>query len=395
MQLRPSQDDIKKAAQLLINAGNPLILTGDEVRYCHAQPELLELAELLGIPVSKEWTASWSKTFPNRHPLYCGNYQSPSRYPGKVDVMLNLGSRMPLAGSQWRIEPQVKLIQIRLDATNLARVYPTELAIVADIKLALVDLLVELRRVSSQSKLKRVSSERLARARTYARERESAYQEIARKRWNNDPISGERMIVELENTLDKNTVIVSDNDTYMWPIDNYLTYGPENKDYYFNTGFALGWGLPAAFGVKLAMPDRPVVCLVSDGSFLFSGPQALWSYSRYRAPVMIIVMNNRSYNNERNRIMEYRGRSYETGRDMVCYLGDPDVNYVKLAAGFDVEGETVDKPEQIQAALHRGMRAMTESRAYLLDVYVERTGSLANSTWHPDFHINSPGTNGA
>jgi benzoylformate decarboxylase len=284
---------------------------------------------------------------------------------------------------------------VRLDATNLARVYPTELAMAADIKLALVDLIEEIKRGSSPRKLKSVSAERLGRARAYTGERDKAYQEIARKRWNNDPISGERMIVELENVLDKNTVIVSDNDTYMWPIDNYLTYGPEDKDYYFNTGFTLGWGLPAAFGVKLAMPDRPVVCLVSDGSFLFSGPQPLWSYSRYRAPIMVIVMNNRSYNNERNRIMTFRGRAYETGRDMVCYLGDPDVDYVKLAAGFDVEGEIVDKPEEIQAALQRGMQALADGRAYLLDVHVERTGSLANSTWHPEYHITSSGSSGA
>lgn len=389
MQLRPAPDDIRKAAQLLLAAENPLILAGDEVRYCHAQPELLELAELLGIPVAKEWTASWSKTFPNRHPLYVGNYQVPSRYPGKIDVMLNLGSRMPLAGSKWRIEPQVRLIQVRVDATNLARVYPTELPIVADLKLALRDLLEEIRRKAAAGRLRRISAERLERARKHKSERDSAYEKIARNRWNNDPISGERVIGELEQALDRNTVIVSDNDTYMWPIDNYLTYGPDDKDYYFNTGFALGWGLPAAFGVKLALPDRPVVCLVSDGSLLFSGPQPLWSYSRYRAPVMILVMNNRSYNNERNRIMQYRGRSYDTGRDMVCYLGDPDVDYVKLAAGFGVDGETVDKPDRIRAAIHRGMQAMADGRAYLLDVHVERTGSLANSSWYPGYRIAS------
>ena len=196
-------------------------------------------------------------------------------------------------------------------------------------------------------------------------------------------------MLELENLLEKDTLIVSDNDTYQWPIDNYLTYGPEDKDYYFNTGFTLGWGLPAAFGVKLAMPDRPVVCLVSDGSFLSSGPQLLWSYARYKAPVMIIVMNNQSYNNERNRIMSRRGRSYETGRDMVCYLGDPDVNYVKLAAGFDVEGEIVSKPAEIKSAVLRGMKASADGRPYLLDMHVERSGSLANSTWHPEYSIDA------
>ena len=389
MQIRPSPEEIKYAANMLLGAKNPLILAGDEVRYCHAQPELLELAELLAIPVVKEWTASWSKPFPTKHPLYCGNYLSTSRFPGKVDVMLNLGSRMPLAGSKFKMESQVKLIQVRVDADNLARVYPTELAIVADIKLALVDLIEELKHQTSSRKFKSIVDERLASAKAHRSRTDEAYRLIAEKKWDNDPISGERVIGELEDLLEKDAVIVSDNDTYMGVIDNYLTYGPQDKDYFFSTGFTLGWGLPAAFGVKLAMPDRPVVCLVSDGSFLFSGPQPLWSYSRYRAPILVVVMNNRSYNNERNRIMSRRGRAYQTGRDMVCYLGDPDVNYVKLAAGFDVEGEVVDKPGEIRAAVRRGMKATANGRAYLLDIHLERTGSLATSTWHPEYSIDS------
>lgn len=389
MQIRAAPDDIKQAANLLLGANNPLILTGDEIRYCQAEPELLELAELLAIPVAKDWSASWSKTFPTNHPLYLGNYTSTSRYPGKVDVMLNLGSRMPLARPNLQIESQVKLIQVRLGAENLARVYPTELAIVADLKLALIDLIEQIKQQSNSRKLKRTALQRLDRAREYQTRKNRVYQKIASKKWDNEPISAERVMVELENILERDTVIVSDNDTYMWAIDNYLTYGPDDKDYYFNTGFALGWGLPAAFGVKLALPDRPVVALVSDGSFLFSGPQPLWNYSRYKAPIIVMVMNNRSYNNERNRIMTRRGRSYETGRDMVCYLGDPDVNYVKLAAGFDVEGEIVDKPVEIKAAVQRAMQATRDGRAYLLDVHVERTGNLASSTWHPEYSISS------
>jgi thiamine pyrophosphate-dependent acetolactate synthase large subunit-like protein len=392
MQIRPSAKDVKQIAKMLLAADNPLILSGDEIRYCQAETELLELAELTGMPVVKDWSASWSKHFPSKHPLYYGIYTPISRFPGKVDVMLNLGSRMPLAGSQLRIESDVKLIQVRLDVENLARVYPTELSIVADLKLTLLDLIEEIKLQSPARKLKRVANTRFERAKIHRLKHDEVHDAIARKKWDDDPISGERVVLELEKLLEKDTLIVSDNDTYQWPIDHYLSYGPEDKDYYFNTGFTLGWGLPAAFGVKLAMPDRPVVCLVSDGSFLFSGPQPLWSYSRYKAPVMIIVMNNQSYNNERNRIMSRRGRSYDTGRDMVCYLGDPDVNYVKLAAGFDVEGEIVSKPAQIKAAVLRGMKASADGRPYLLDMHVERTGSLANSIWHPEFSIDASRT---
>jgi benzoylformate decarboxylase len=82
-----------------------------------------------------------------------------------------------------------------------------------------------------------------------------------------------------------------------------------------------------------------------------------------------------------------RGRSYQTGRDMVCYLGNPDVNYASLAQGFGVEGEVVSEPGDLRAALERGMRATIEGRPYLLDVHVERSGSLATSTWHPEFSV--------
>ena len=63
--------------------------------------------------------------------------------------------------------------------------------------------------------------------------------------------------------------------------------------------------------------------VVGDGSFLFSGPQPLWSLARYKAPVTVIVLNNRSYNNERNRIWNSGGRQFKAGRDMTCYLGSP------------------------------------------------------------------------
>ena len=387
MQIRPSVADVKAAAKLLLDSDNPLILFGDEIRYCGAEAELQLLAELLGVPVVKDWSASWSKPFPTRHALYHGIYNAKSRFPEQVDVLINLGSRMPLAGSSLKINPATKLIQVRLDVENLARVYPTQLAIVADLKLTLIDLIEEIKQQSSSRRLKRVAGERFDRAEKFRRKNDEALQVIAQKKWNNKPISAERIVLELEEMLEKDSVIVSDNDTYSWAIDNYLDYGPKTKDYYFNTGFTLGWGLPAAFGVKLALPNKQVVCLVSDGTFLFSGPQPLWSFSRYRAPVMIIVMNNQSYNNERNRIMSRRGRAYEVGRDMICYLGDPDVDYVKLAAGFDVEGEIVADPGQLKAALQRGIKATRDGRPYLLDLHVERTGSLATSTWHPEFSI--------
>jgi thiamine pyrophosphate-dependent acetolactate synthase large subunit-like protein len=386
--LPPEPELVRAAARLLLNAENPLILAGNEVRYHGAESELRELAELLGIPVAKSMLATWCKPFPTDHPLFVGSYQVPSRFPGKVDVLLNLGSRMPyFTGSRLRLESQTKLIQVRIDPMSLGRVYPTEVAMVADTQSALVALIEEIRRTAKARTLSRLASDRTDRARQYQVERAASLDGIARRRWDRAPISGERLVVELEAVLDPESVIVSENDTYQIAIDSFMTFGPGRKDYFTNGGLALGWGLPAAFGVQLAMPDRPVVALISDGAFLFSGPQPLWSYSRYRAPVLVLVLNNRSYNAERARIMMGRGRSYEVGRDMVCYLGDPDIDFVRLGQGFGVDGEAVAEPDDLKSALARGMRATREGRPYLLDVHMERSGSLATSTWHPEFSI--------
>ena len=72
---------------------------------------------------------------------------------------------------------------------------------------------------------------------------------------------------------------------------------------------------------------------------------------------------------------------------MICYLGDPDVDFAKLAAAFDVEAETVEAPDAIAGALERARRANVEGRPYLIDVVVGRRGSGALSTWYPPFYI--------
>src|SRR5262249_56280695 len=109
-------------------------------------------------------------------------------------------------------------------------------------------------------------------------------------------------------------------------------------------------GLAAAFGAKLARPDVPVVSVVGDGSFCFSGPQPLWTQARYKAPVINVVLNNHSYNNERNRIWHFGGRQFQSGRDMTCYLGSPHVHSAKEADAFGDGGEVGKEAGKVQRA---------------------------------------------
>src|SRR4029079_18884112 len=131
------KDDIAKAARILLEAKNPLMSVGDEATWCRAGKELVALAEFLGPHVTGQAgnLGFWSKPFPTRHPLYVGTQLRDMRYPGKVDVLLNLGNKHGESARPWSA-----LTSIRLDPQSLARGAPVDLGMVADVRLAPADL---------------------------------------------------------------------------------------------------------------------------------------------------------------------------------------------------------------------------------------------------------------
>jgi thiamine pyrophosphate-dependent acetolactate synthase large subunit-like protein len=383
MRIRPDKDDVEKAARMLIEAKNPLISVGDEITWCRGEKELIELAELLGAPVAGESGSLgyWSKPFPTRHPLFIGATLRTMRFPGKPDVLLNLGNRWGEIAS-----PGTKLISIRLDPSSLAREAPVDLAMVADLRLAIADLNAAIRSMATASLLKEISDERAARARAYSAQMMQEREAIAHALADSTPISMERLGLELEKNLDRDTCYVADVDSGK-TMDPLMAFGGDDKQYFGTGPNVLGWGMAAGFGVKLARPDVPVVSVVGDGSFLFSGPQPLWSMARYKAPITVIVLNNHSYNNERNRIWNGAGRQFEAARDMTCYNGSPDVDFAKAAGAFGVEGETVKEPDDLAGAFSRAKAAMVEGRPYLLDIHIKREGLGAVSDWYPAYSL--------
>jgi thiamine pyrophosphate-dependent acetolactate synthase large subunit-like protein len=383
MRIRPDKDDIEKAARLLIEAKNPLVSVGDEAAWCHAGKELVELAELLGLPVAgmQYGLGYWSRPFPTKHPLYVGPLLRDMRFPGKPDVLINLGNKFG-----ERYAPGTTLISMRLDPASLARSAPVDLGMVSDLRLGVADLVAAIRSMAPESRLKAIAEERFARVSAYTKEMRAFRQKIIEENANRTPVALERIGLELEAALDKDTIFVSDADSGR-TMEQAMSFGGADKQYISTGPNVLGWGMAAAFGVKLARPNQPVVSVVGDGSFCFSGPQPLWTQARYQAPVMNIVLNNKSYNNERNRIWHFGGRQFKTGRDMTCYMGSPDVDYVKAAAAFGVDGEAVKEPTQLKGAIERGRRAVAEGRPYLLDIDTWRDGIGAASTWHPPYSV--------
>ncbi len=383
MKIRPDKDDIEKTARMLIEAKNPLLSVGDEITLCRGENQVVELAELLGLPVAgQEEFGVWSKPFPTRNPLYIGPMLRTMRFPGQVDIHLNIGSRYAEIAQK-----NAKLISIRQDATSLARVDPVNLGMVADVRLATADLIAAVKSMATETHLKKVAEERASRTREYTKQTAEMRKTIAASVGNGPAIRRERLAIELENGLEKDTIYVSDCDSGK-AMNPLMSFGGTDKSYISTGPNILGWAVAASFGAKLAQPDRPVVAILGDGSMMFGGPQPLWSHARYSAPITTIVYNNASYNNERNRIWTYSaGEQFKLGLDMTCYNGDPDVDFATAARAFGVEGETVKEASQIKDALARAKRANVQGQPYLLDIHVERDGVGAASAWHPGYSI--------
>jgi benzoylformate decarboxylase len=383
MRIRPDKEDIESAARMLLAAQNPLVSIGDELAWCGADKEILELAELLGLPVAGQsgTLGFWAKPFPTRHPLFVGMQLPNMRTLGRLDLVLNLGNRFG-----ERAPPGAKLISVRLDPSSLARTEPVDLGMVADLRLAIQDLVAAVRSMATDKRLREIADERKNRIGKVTAEMWRVRAETSREGADSSPITLGRLGMELEQALAPDTIYVNDVDSGK-TMEAAMSFGGSGKHYIGTGPNVLGWGMAGAVGVKLARPDQPVLSVVGDGSFMFSGPQPLWSAARYKVPVTVIVLNNRSYNNERNRIWNSGGTQFKTGRDMTCYNGNPDVDFAKAASAFGVEGETVTEPTQIRAALDRSKRAMVEGRPYLLDILIRRDGIGAASTYHPAYSV--------
>ena len=186
-------------------------------------------------------------------------------------------------------------------------------------------------------------------------------------------------------TLDKDAVIVSESLTGRY--DAFPFGFRDNEPMWLaNTGAGLGWGVGAATGAKLALPDRQVICSIGDGAVMYSA-SGFWTQARYRIPVLTVVWNNLNYQTVRHAYYNYKGKMASTGHYAGMYLGDPDIDFVKLAESQGVKAEKVASPAELEPALRRGVAATRDGQPYLIDVATARYGGGAESTWHEHFSL--------
>ncbi|MGH7895246.1 MAG: thiamine pyrophosphate-binding protein [Candidatus Binatia bacterium] len=395
----PNPALVEQAARLLLEAESPLLLVGPEVTRSGAEAAVIALAERLAMPVTQG--KSLFADFPTNHPLFLGNYTAPPRYPLAIDLLLNLGASMPY--ERDAIPPRARVIHVSIDADQIGRVVPTDVGIVASVRETAMDLRAALESLVTKARLDEMGSARLGPIRAATDAIRAGQARVVRAQWDASPLRWERVAGELDQLLEPDAIIVSELTNQRWDIGDFglpassfaqntglsqFTFAPGGKTRIGkSTGGALGWGVGAAIGVKLARRDRQVVALQGDGGFLFGQAESLWTMVRYKVPVIVVIFNNRSYNGPRNQIFRAGEQQARTGKDMTCYLGDPDVDFAKIAVAFGVKGETVTTAGQVKPAIQRAIASTRDGRPYLIDAVVARTGAGADSAWYPRYSV--------
>jgi benzoylformate decarboxylase len=371
-QLRGDPAAVEAAAAILAAAKRPLIIAGDAVARSKAHAELVALAELIGAPVYSELVPS-TASFPASHPLYRGamtRMQGPIRKVlEQYDVLFSAGGDLFTLSLPSDIEPMpsgLTLIHLDTDPWELGKNYPPQVAILGDPKTTLPDITEAVRKAMS-SGARGAARERLDAAKAATLAEREALKAKARDMAGQTPVRPLSLLHAIGETLPRDAVVIDETISSGAGIRS-LIRSDDPQSFYGLRGGGIGWGLPAALGVKLALPDRPVVALVGDGSAMYTC-QALWTAAHERIAAVFVIFNNSSYRILKQRLHAQRGLAAQVDRFVGMELTDPAIDYVGLARALGIAAERAKTVHEVTDLIAQGIKS---DAALLIDVPVDR-----------------------
>ena len=371
----PDPAAIQSAADLLARASNPVMIVGDRLAQAGGMAEAVNIAEKLGAGV---YAASIARAnFPSDHPLFLGRINptlgSGRRLLADADVVLAVGANVfsgffYLSGSG--LAPGARLIHLDSAQREIGKVEPTEVALFGDPRLGLERLRQALDEAMDSRAIGR-SETRTAFYRSLNIEARQARERRLNDTWDARPMAPERMMHEIARALPVDTIVVDDSLSSKDALHGAIHFTEPDSLIGERIG-AIGWGMGAGLGVKLAKPDRPVVTIVGDGSAMMT-VQALWTAANYNIHTVYLVCNNRSYRilklNMNIHRQEILGEDIEGGLEGYVGMDFPlPLNIAGIAQAIGVYGKTISDPAQIGPEL---TQALNSGQPAVLDVVID------------------------
>ena len=356
---------IKKAVDLLLSAQKPIIYSGGGVVLGEASKELTEFTRTLGYPITN--TLMGLGAYPATDKQFIGMLGMHGTYEANMamhesDVIIAIGARFDdrVTGKLDLFCPYAKIIHIDVDPASISKTVRVDIPIVGDVKPVLeqmLELIKENQKKPSKKALElwwhQIGQWQAVNCLQY--DRESAL------------IKPQYVIEQLYEVTKGDAYVTSDVGQHqMWAAQYYRFDKPRR---WINSGGlgTMGFGMPAAIGVKLAFPDADVACVTGEASIQMC-IQELSTAFQYKTPIKIINLNNRYM----GMVRQWQEFSYES-RYSHSYM-DTIPEFVKLAEAYGHVGMRIDKPEEVRPALEAAF-AMKD-RTVFLDIMTDRTENV-------------------
>lgn len=359
---------LRMTARKLVASERPVILCENSGRTEAGFKNLVELAELLAIPVV-EWRNR--ANFPADHPMHLGYDDKP--FVAEADVILALDHDYPYIPTHTHPDPDATIIQIDIDPVKEKIPlwsFPIDLPIRASAGDALPFITEIATEMLTQDDRDRIEARRQRLTQMHMEQR-SDWHDAAQRDRDVSPMTA-RWIGHCLGELYKESpecIFIDEtvtNNVSMWqqiPVSEYSSW-------FCSGGSGLGWGLGAGLGVSLARPGRPVVSIVGDGSFVFGAPTAaLWAMQVNKAPVMVVILNNTCYNATKRPLVANYPEGYSVRNDQFVGVDlMPPPRYDLLAQVVGAYGERVEEPDAALPALRRGLEKLRTGQSVVLDM---------------------------
>ncbi|MDO4953045.1 MAG: biosynthetic-type acetolactate synthase large subunit [Synergistaceae bacterium] len=335
-------DKLDEAVSSLEKAKRPVIYAGGGVLRSHASKQLSAIAKQLNAPVVT--TLMGKGSLPESHPHVlgmAGMHGTPvsNRALQAADVILAIGTRLSdrTTGSAESFAPKAKIIHIDRDPAEVDKRIVTDIWLIGD-----------------AGKILGTLSKALTAKIPERKEWYTFLDKIKKK----EPMPQQAFpgavtpwqVLETLNEVTKGDITLTTEvgQHQMWAAQYFRV---EEPNHFITSGGlgAMGFGFPAAMGAHFARPDRPVVCIAGDGSFMMN-IQELDTCARYNIPVKVFVFNNSCL----GMVRQWQELFYDNRYSSTLYPRDPD--FVKIAEGMGASGLRVEKPEQVEGAIEKALK---------------------------------------
>jgi benzoylformate decarboxylase len=364
---------IAAAAAIIAKAASPVIFAGDAVPQGNALQELVAFAEALGAPVYDEGMASRAM-FPSSHPLYRGALvRLPAAIHGVLtqhDLLVSVGAdlfTLSLPGDIESMPEGYPVVHLDTDPWELAKNYPEKVSILGEPKVTLPELTAAVLSARSSVETER-SVKRLEHAKAEGIASLHKLNAMADALAERHPIHPLALMQTIGRLLPDNAVVIDETISSGMGLRRFLK-SDDPQSFFGLRGGGIGWGLPAAIGVKLALPNRPVVALIGDGSAMYT-IQGLWTAAHENLQMVFIIINNYSYRILKQRTNAMKGMAAQHDNYVAMDLDKPRVDFVSVARGL---GLTAHKASTLSDLSDLLEAALTADGPTLIDVEVDRS----------------------